>query len=370
VAEIHTHGGPSAAGRVLARCLACGARLAQPGEFTKRAFMNGRLDLAQAEAVCDMVSARTGAALAAAAHQLTGDLSKELAAIRERLMGVLASLEAAMNFPDEDTERGQALRLSGDVAFAVASVEKLLGSARAGKVLREGVRLVICGKPNVGKSSLLNALLRQDRAIVTDVAGTTRDTLEETADIGGLPVNCIDTAGILTPRDPVEAEAVRRSHASIRAADLVLLVLDRSRPLENIDFDLMADLEGKDVVVVWNKADLPEAEGILPSVFESAEVSARDRRGMKELEALIVRRITGGAGAGNEILVTNMRHAEALRRAAASLGEVRDILHGNGPAEVAADGIKAAVHELDAVTGRDADADLVEQIFARFCIGK
>ncbi len=370
VAEVHTHGGPSAARFVLDLCLSFGARLAGPGEFTRRAFVNGRLDLAQAEAVCDMVSARTDAALRAATHQLTGDLSRELAVIRAQLMDVFTALEAVLNFPEDDTDHGQARGSAKTVSAALAGIEKLLFTARAGKVLRDGVRLVICGRPNVGKSSLLNALLRQDRAIVTDIAGTTRDTLEETANIGGVPVSCVDTAGILSPRDRVEEEAVRRSRASMQSADVVLLVLDRSRPLEDMDRALLRELEGRVFIVVWNKADLPAAASPGPGTSPGVEVSALDRRGIPELESRVLRQVTGGAALGSEVMLTNLRHVQALTQAADMLCQVRDVLAAEGAAEVASEGIKTAVNCLDAVTGRDVDADLVEQIFSRFCIGK
>ncbi|MEI6438299.1 MAG: tRNA uridine-5-carboxymethylaminomethyl(34) synthesis GTPase MnmE [Candidatus Omnitrophota bacterium] len=375
VAEIHTHGGAIAARVALELCLKNGARLAEPGEFTRRAFLNGRIDLTQAEAVQDMVTARTESALRAASHQLGGELSAELNAIRDRLMTVYAGLEAFLNFPDDDTDQGQFAGAADNIVAIQKRLDRLLATADGGMVLRQGIRMVICGKPNAGKSSLLNALLKHQRAIVTDMAGTTRDTLEESANIKGIPVNLVDTAGILEPRNKIEEEAVRRSHASIAAADMVILVLDRSRPLEAADLDLLSRTSSARAVIVLNKCDLPTGGvnniAALASGRPVVEVSALSRAGLDQLEELLASlAVKGGVPDANGLLVTNVRHVEALGLAAQALRQSLEALRNKAPLEIVSEGIKAAVNRLDAITGRNIDTDAIDRIFAGFCIGK
>ncbi|MBF0570093.1 MAG: tRNA uridine-5-carboxymethylaminomethyl(34) synthesis GTPase MnmE, partial [Candidatus Omnitrophica bacterium] len=361
---------------VLERCLANGARLAEPGEFTRRAFLNGRIDLAQAEAVLDMVSARTELMLKAANHQLKGDLSREIYSLREMLTTAYAGIEALLNFPEDDADRGQLSLACGEIRQACKRIEILLQTARSGVLLREGVRMVICGKPNVGKSSLLNALLKNERAIVTDVAGTTRDTLEESFNLKGLPVNLVDTAGILEPRDKVEAQAVRRSHEAIASADIAIVVLDRSAALEATDRELLSRELPAGSVIVLNKSDLPAALNVpdvlaLAPGLKTVAVSALKRDGMAQLETVLMENVLrGGSLDTNGVVLTNVRHVEALRQAAQALNAALEALDNNAPGEIVSDGIKSAVNRLDAVTGRDIDLDALDRIFSMFCIGK
>jgi tRNA modification GTPase len=376
MAEISCHGGTVAVKAVLELCLKNGARLAEPGEFTKRAFLLGRIDLAQAEAVLDVVSATSESFLRASTHQLNGELSTELANIRGQLMAGYTAIEAFLNFPEEDTDRGQNVQAGREVSGALGAIEKLLSTAQAGKVLREGVRAVICGKPNIGKSALLNALLRTSRAIVTDVAGTTRDVIEETAVIDGIPVNLSDTAGILDPRDKVEQEAVRRSRLSIQGADIVLLVLDQSRPLEEADHKLMASLGAGNVIVVVNKVDLPAVfslsavEKLVPGK-KVLQVSALTRSGIDALEKEISRLALHDVKIDTHaVVISNLRHVEALTRAREALSRAAASISENSPFELASQDIKSAVNALDSITGRNVDDDLIEQIFSQFCIGK
>jgi tRNA modification GTPase len=366
VVEISCHGGPAAVRAVLELCLTNGARLAQPGEFTKRAFLNGRIDLAQAEGVLDVINARTEAALRASERQLKGDLSVALEGLRQELLVILADIEAVINFPEDDTQGGQNEKLAQHINAVRTRLGELLATAKGGRILKEGIKVVICGKPNVGKSSLLNALLRAPRAIVTDVAGTTRDVLEEMANIDGIPVNLVDTAGILVPRDKVEEEAVRRSQASIESADIVLLVLDASRPLEKTDLELLNMIKNRHLLVVLNKSDLPSKisdECSHPTV----RVSAITRLGLDELKSVMVRMALDGEGFdGRGLVINDMRHAESLRRADEALVRVsKDV-----SLEFSAENIKAAVNELDAITGRQVDDDVIDAIFSKFCIGK
>ena len=370
VAEISCHGGPAAVRAVLELCLEQGARLAHPGEFTKRAFLNGRIDLAQAEAVLDVISAKTDAALRASERQLKGELSTELDALRAVLLQVLAGIEAVLNFPEDDTDAGQGEELRLDIVAARLRLAGLLSTAKSGRILKEGIKVVICGKPNVGKSSLLNALLRAPRAIVTDVAGTTRDVLEEMANIDGIPVNLVDTAGILAPRDKIEQEAVRRSRASVESADIVLLVLDQSAPLDDEDLALMAEIKNPHVIFVWNKADLAPA-GNKAEVRSSVRVSAMTRQGLGELKAMMVGIALDGQGFdGRSLVINDMRHVEALRRAESALARAEATAADNKSFEFSAEDIKIAVNELDAITGRNVDDDVIEKIFSKFCIGK
>jgi tRNA modification GTPase len=376
VVEISCHGGQTAVRAILELCLQRGARLAHPGEFTKRAFLNGRIDLTQAEAVLDVIHARTEVALQASERQLKGELNAAIEGLREKIMTVFTRTEAVLNFPDDTTGSSPIASLKGDLVGIVEKLGTLLGTSRAGRILKDGLRVVICGKPNVGKSSLLNALLRFPRAIVTDVAGTTRDVIEEGANILGVPVNLIDTAGILEPRDKIEKEAVRRSQESIETADVVLLVLDHARPLEAVDFEMLLQLRRRPLIVVVNKTDLPcGLDGkMLSEVTEGntvLRVSAQTREGFSALEEAVVTLALGGrALVGEELLLNNIRHIEALTRALHILeGSLRDLESGT-PLVMISEEIKSAVNELDAVTGRNIDADLLEQIFSRFCIGK
>ncbi|MFH0755032.1 MAG: tRNA uridine-5-carboxymethylaminomethyl(34) synthesis GTPase MnmE [Candidatus Omnitrophota bacterium] len=376
VVEISCHGGSAAVRAVLESCLAHGARLAQPGEFTKRAFLNGRIDLAQAEAVLDVINARTQAALRVSERQLKGDFSAELEDLRARLLVVLADIEAVLNFPEDDTQAQQDDKLSRHLLEVRARLALFLATAQSGRVLKEGIKVVICGKPNVGKSSLLNALLRVPRAIVTDVAGTTRDVLEELANIDGVPVNLVDTAGILLPRDKVEEEAVRRSRASVESADIVLLVLDQSQPLQEMDCALLAQMKNPHTIVILNKSDLLEnwdtqslniidQKTLCVPVF--VKVSALTRQGLDVLKNEMLKMALGTAGCETGGLVINeMRHVQALQRADEALGRVS----GEVSLEFAAEDIKMAINELDAITGRYVDDDVIDHIFSNFCIGK
>ncbi|MBF0619356.1 MAG: tRNA uridine-5-carboxymethylaminomethyl(34) synthesis GTPase MnmE [Candidatus Omnitrophica bacterium] len=376
VVEVHCHGGSTVSKSVLTCCLENGARLALPGEFTKRAFLNGRMDLAQAEAVLDVISARNEAFLRAGRAQLDGILSQELNAAREALMAVYTQIEALINFPEDDTQDRQEEPLAMSLAREAARLEGLLDTAAVGRVMKEGARIVICGRPNVGKSSLLNALLKAPRAIVTDVAGTTRDVLEEQIMLGGIPVNLMDTAGILEPRDKVEAEAVRRTRASLKSADIVLFVLDGSVPLSSEDRMIFDGIRNPHICVVVNKSDMSPAfqddalqgwnggRGFL-------RVSADTGENIPGLEARIRAIVLDGRDIDpHGAVLTNLRHVEALRRALAALQRSGESVVQQYSLEFMVEDIKLAVNELDAITGRNIDADLLEQIFSKFCIGK
>jgi len=376
VVEISCHGGNASVKAILSLALDGGARLAEPGEFTKRAFLNGRIDLAQAEAVLDIITAKTDAFLRVSTHQLKGELSTELASIREALMNIYTEIEAIVNFPEDDIDAAGRRQIAERIEVQRERIEELLASSRNGQVLREGIRVVLCGKPNVGKSSLLNALLKQPRAIVTAIAGTTRDILEETASIKGIPFQLVDTAGILEPRDLVEEEAVKRSHLSIESADVVLLVLDLSRPLSDEDLVLMEKVKECNTIVILNKCDLPAHldESRAASVLKDkrmVKVSAVEKTALEDLESAIVDQVWQEGESGTHgLLITNIRHANALGGAQTSLAGAIEIVDQGISLEFASEEIKIAVNHLDAITGRNVDADLLDRIFSQFCIGK
>ena len=380
VVEISCHGGITPLRAILTRATQLGARLAEPGEFTKRAYLNGRIDLAQAEAVLDIIQAKTDAFLQVSTHQLKGDLSTELESVREALMDIYVQIEAIVNFPEDDVspqgEDQQTSALCGGVGVCEERIARLLESGEHGRILKEGIKIVICGRPNVGKSSLLNALLRTPRAIVSAIAGTTRDTIEETAQIKGIPFQLIDTAGILEPRDLIEQEAVRRSHLYIKGADLVLVVFDASEALTPEDERLMPVVDGMNVLAVLNKTDLACKinEGRVKARYGASKtlnVSALKRTGIDQLETMIAENIWHEKRIDTHgIMVSNLRHIHALEACREALARARELLRDKLSMEFVSEEVKIAVNFLDNITGRNIDEDLLENIFSQFCIGK
>ena len=372
VVELSVHGGVITLQNVLHLVLKHGARLAEPGEFTKRAYLFGRIDLPQAEAVLDIIQAKTKDFLRVSQYQLKGDLSQELDAIREEMMSLYTHIEALINFPEDDIDADDRARITMRLSAVHARIGRLLVSSQHGRILKEGIRIVLCGKPNVGKSLLLNVLLKQDRAIVTDIAGTTRDALEETAQIKGIPLHLVDTAGILEPRDLIEEEAIKRSHLFIDSADLVLLIMDASRPLEDADRLLINKLQGRNLLVVLNKTDLPQVidDAQLPEA-KTVRISALVKTAIEDLEQAIVDLVYQGVeGQAGAIIVSNARHIQALETARGLLEEAVPLVKGNASWEFVSQNIKDAVNQCDALTGRNIDSDLIDKIFAEFCIGK
>jgi tRNA modification GTPase len=368
--EISCHGGILPAKLVLDTLLANGARLAEPGEFTRRAFLNGRIDLAQAEAVADLIHSRTELALAAANEQLAGKLSQRINRLRDDLMHTLAHVEAHIDFPDEDIEpdtKAQLLRrLEGGIAF----MDELLRTANEGQILRRGIRAAIVGRPNVGKSSLLNQLLGRDRAIVSPIAGTTRDTIEETANLRGLPVVFIDTAGLREARDEIEREGIRRSRESLASAEFILHVLDASEPLTKADENYFAEFAGKKRIFVRNKTDLP-VKLELPRDSRSVDVSCVSGQGMEALKDAIKELVWSGEIKAEMLQVMiNSRHQDALNRARASTQMTLDALRGDATLELAAMDLRIAVNAVGEIVGKTATEDLLDSIFSQFCIGK
>ncbi len=370
VVEVSCHGGILPARSVLEVLLANGARLAQPGEFTRRAFLNGRLDLAQAEAVVDLIHSQTELALRAAGEQLAGKLSARINELRDRLLETLAHIEAHIDFPDEDIAPDTRAQLLQRFEQSLAFMDQLLGTAREGQVLRRGVRAAIVGRPNAGKSSLLNQLLGRDRAIVSPQPGTTRDTIEETANIRGLPVVFVDTAGLREARDEIEAEGVRRSRQSIEHADLILQVLDGSAPLTAADEAFLTEFAGKRRILIRNKSDLPLL-GELPPGSSSVDVSCVTGQGIEPLKDAIKELIWSGEIRADMLeVMINSRHQEALQRGRDGVARALDAMNADATLELVAADLRLAVNAIGEIVGKTSTEDLLDMVFSQFCIGK
>ncbi len=370
--EIGCHGGVVVTRRVLAAVLAAGARMAGPGEFTRRAFLNGRIDLTQAEAVADLIHARSELAARAATAQLAGHLSRRIEGMRDDLMLVLVHVEAHLDFPDEDIapETGEALYRRMGVARE--GLLGLLRTAGEGRVLRQGLRVAIVGCPNSGKSSLLNRLLGHERAIVTPIAGTTRDTIEESADIRGWPVVFVDTAGLREGVDEVEREGIRRSRQAAERAEVLLHVMDRARPWQAGDATLLEEFTGRRRVLVWNKSDLPGCwEEITGSAECGVQVSCVTGSGMETLKDRIAALAGAGVLTGDAAEVAiGVRHQEALRRAEEALARAMAAMVEGIPLDLVAIEIRMAVEAVGEVVGRTTTEDMLDRIFSTFCLGK
>ena len=379
VVEISGHGGIVALRRILGLCLRQGARLAEAGEFTARAFLNGRLDLAQAEAVLDVVRAKTEASLQAAVGQLAGHLSDEVRSVRTKLVEALAYLEASLDFAEDEIPEQE---IGPGLEEAKGILSHLLADADRGILYRQGIRVAIVGRPNVGKSSLLNRLLRTSRAIVTDIPGTTRDTLEETLNLQGVPVVLVDTAGITDKTDGlIEQLGVERSQAALAQADLALLVVDASQPLTDADRTIAALVQEKPAVVVLNKIDLLEMTPKVTDLLQNTHgtildapcvpLSALTSEGLEVLEEAMVEMVFSGQVMGTDApMVTSQRHKEALGRALDHVQAAHTAYQAGQLADLVAIDLAAAVHALGEITGQTATDDLIETIFSNFCIGK
>lgn len=374
VVEIQCHGGYLLVRTVLELVLRHGARAAEPGEFTRRAFLNGRIDLLQAEAVMEVIRGKTEAALALAQHQREGLLSRRIEEVKQGIVTSLAFIEAYLDFPEDDIVLPDCRAIESAVRQSLARVEDLLDGFSQGKVIREGVAVLIAGKPNVGKSSLLNTLLREKRAIVTSVPGTTRDIIEEVVNIKGLPVTLLDTAGIRDTEDEIEQEGMRLTLEKIPLANLILFVVDGSRPFDNEDNLILRAVMGHTFIVVRNKSDLP-AIAELPEELDGAltvSISAGAGTGIEELrEAIFSLFIRGGAMDGREFTaLSQVRHRDALDRSKRHLQAFLQAFSEETALEFVALDLREALAALGEVTGETTPDDILEQIFSRFCIGK
>lgn len=379
VVEISCHGGRMAARTVLEALVQQGARLAGPGEFTRRAFLNGRIDLAQAEAVVDVVRARTSRALTVAMRQLSGGLSRQVQEIRGRFLDLVARMEATLDFPEEEIPQVSREVVRGEIEQTSSWLRRLLEGSRIGTALREGVSVAIVGKPNVGKSTLFNALLGADRAIVSPDPGTTRDVLEGWTEIEGIPVRLIDGAGIRSGTDGIEREGIRRARAVIDEASALLVMVDASSALTSEDEDVIVACRGKQVVVVLNKCDLPQAISRTdmrghPSCGGRAilEVSSLTGAGLGELKSVAGGLLADGwrSCVDEEVLMCNMRHIEAVRGAVQALERARGALDDGYPEDLIVADLVEGLHRLGEVIGEDISDDILDRIFSEFCIGK
>lgn len=376
VLEINCHGGYLVLRRVLEVVLGQGVRLAEPGEFTKRAFLNGRIDLSQAEAVIDVIRAKTAKSLKIANQQLKGDLSREIEGLRERVVGSLASVEALIDFPDEKIDVDEDV-IRGDLEEAQRKMGELIASYEEGKIYRDGVSVGIVGKTNVGKSSLLNVLLRENRAIVTSIPGTTRDVIEEAVNIQEIPIRLVDTAGIRRASNAIEREGVRLAKGKVAEADIVILVIDGSRSLDKYDWEIIDEVREKNTVIAVNKMDLPiktsleQVQALLPNT-RAVEISALRNWGIDALKESIYCRLTGdgvGREAG-EVVVANARHKRALEESLESLRRAKEGIEGGIPIELVALELRSCLDHLGEIRGETTTEEVLERIFSQFCIGK
>ena len=378
VVEISCHGGSAILKSALTAVLNLGARLAEPGEFTQRAFLNGKIDLAQAEAVNDLIRARTDGARKVALRQLSGALSEKVREINRRILGIIAAIEAAIDFPD-DVEEPASEWIESEIWFARNSIGELIFSFGRGRIYREGLRVVIAGKVNVGKSSLLNALLRHARAIVTPIPGTTRDVIEESLEISGIPIVAIDTAGLRATNDPVEKIGVELTEKSLETADIILLVIDASQGVSDEDNELLSRIKDKLLIAVLNKVDLIEQSAALKlensvrELLENARIvqtCASSEKGIERLEDEITALASSSEISSESVLVTNARHQQSLTSAFQSLEQALVTIKNCEPIDLLSIDLLAARNSLGLITGETASEDLIDRIFSEFCIGK
>lgn len=371
VVEIHCHGGTQVLRRVLKLVLDNGAQLAQPGEFTKRAFLNGRIDLAQSEAVIDIINAKTEAASKAALKLLGGHFSALVKEMAGAILNMLAHIEASIDYPEHELEAMNLDMIATQSANICKKISHMLANAQNGQLLREGIQTVIIGRPNVGKSSLLNALLQEDRAIVTPIAGTTRDILQETVQIDGVPLTIIDTAGIRKTQDAIEKIGVEKSMACLSNADLVLLVLDKTQGLTPQDEELLKLTHDKKAIVLLNKNDLAPAAKLAIDAPFVLEVSATKKDGLNDLGALIKKLFLSGDIAPNDApAMLTIRHIQALAAAENSLQTSLAAIQNGLPEDIVSVDLQEAYRHLGEITGEFANEDIIDKIFSQFCLGK
>lgn len=374
VVEINCHGGYIPSKRILELVLKNGARLAEPGEFTKRAFLNGRLDISQAEAVIDIIRSKTDLSNKYALMQLNGSVKEKITKIKNDLVALIAHIFALMDFPEEDVELLNDGELIDGINNSIREIDEILKTSEKGRIVREGLNTAIIGKPNVGKSSLLNALLNENRAIVTDVPGTTRDIIEEHLSIKGIPINLIDTAGIRQTDEIVEKIGVERSREAIDKADLIIFVFDNSRPIEKEDYEILKLIENKKVVYILNKIDLPSAID-MDEVYELSggryvRLSSVTKEGLETLENTVYTMVLSDGLSHDEFLLTNMRHKDALIKAKDSLMSCLNTIKSGLTEDFVSIDLNSAIDHLGLITGETANEDLINEIFERFCVGK
>lgn len=374
VVEVNCHGGVVSTGRVLEEIIKAGARIAEPGEFTKRAFLNGRIDLSQAEAVMDIIRAKTDLSMKSAVMQSSGALSKEIGKLREYMLNTLALIEYSVDFTEDDEEPDETIpiKVGEQLTVAIKDMNKLLEGANEGRIIRDGLKLAIIGKPNVGKSSLLNCLLKEKRAIVTDIPGTTRDIIEEFISLDGIPVKITDTAGIRETEDEVEKIGVERSREKIDEADLIVLMLDSSHPLEIEDREIIDKVKNKKYVVLMNKNDLEKkiSDKDIKDLKNVIYISAKTGFGIDELKEKVKELFFNGEVDSESMIISNNRHKQALYRALENCQEALDRVKSNEYLDLISIYVTSALKALGEITGSELEEDLINKIFSEFCVGK
>ena len=376
VAEINCHGSIVSLRKTLALVLREGARMAEPGEFTKRAFLNGRMDLSQAEAVIDVIRAKADASYDAALSQMEGDLSRKVSEIRKKILDTLVDITVNIDYPDEDIEELTYEKLQGNLEDAGKDVEALLATAGSGRMIKEGIRVAIIGKPNVGKSSLMNGLLRESRAIVTEIPGTTRDTIEEAVSIRSIPVYLIDTAGIRDTEDVVEKIGIERTRKALESADFIIFVTDASSPLDEEDREIIEELKDRKSLVLLNKQDLGNAvtardiQDISPN-SDVVETCLLTGEGIEQIEDRIEALVYGGKLAQKDsVMVNNVRHEELLRKAGQSLQDAEEITRAREALDIIEIDIRQSYDDLGEIIGETVSDEVLDEVFSRFCLGK
>lgn len=374
--EINSHGGNIVLKKILELCLKNGAELAEPGEFTKRAFLNGRIDLLQAESVIDIINAKSDKELKAGVKQLEGFLSNEIAKIKQEILDVMVNIEVAIDYPEYDVDDVTNKQISDMLDSVENKLKRLESSFDNGKIIKEGIKTAIVGKPNAGKSSLLNAILKEDRAIVTEIEGTTRDTIEELVAINGIPLKLVDTAGIRKAKDEVEKIGISKSREIAKEADLIIAIFDSSKDLTDEDIEILNLIKGKKVIILLNKIDLnskiDENDSRLLDVSRDIiKVSALNNLGIDKLYEKITDMFNlDQINLDNEVLITNLRQKNLITKAIEHIQETKNTMSNNMPLDIVAISIKEILEDLGSITGDEVSEDIIDEIFSKFCLGK
>ena len=370
--EINTHGGMTVEKKILELCISEGAEIAAPGEFTKRAFLNGRIDLSQAEAIADLINAKSDKEAKEAANQLEGSLSKKIGEIEQDLLNSIINIEVVIDYPEYDIDEVQGVDSKKELLAIKEKLEKLKESFNRGKILKDGIKTVILGKPNAGKSSLLNAILNEERAIVSNIEGTTRDTIEEYININGISLKLIDTAGIREANNEIEKIGVQKSTALANSADLILAVFDSSKELDEEDKEILRIIKDKNAIILLNKSDLKESKiEISDTKAPIINISAKTKEGLEELYSKIEEMFEiNNFSNDNDILITNERHKNQIEKAIKNVNEAIESINNNIPVDISTIYIKEALENLGEITGKNVTEDIINEIFKKFCLGK
>lgn len=374
--EINSHGGGVVVNRILELCLQNGAMLAEPGEFTKRAFLNGRIDLSQAESVIDIINAKTEKEVEASMQQLQGELSEKIHDIKKNILDIMVDVEVSIDYPEYDVEEVTNEKAIEELKIIKNKLDLLEKSFKEGKIIKDGIKVAIVGRPNAGKSSLLNAILKEDRAIVSQIEGTTRDTIEEYIILEGIPIKIIDTAGIRSAKDEIEVIGIEKSKKIAKEADLIIAIFDSTKELSKEDESILNLIKEKEAIIVLNKIDLEQKIYKNTSVIRDMnkdviETSIINKKGLEQIYNTISKMFKlEKIKLDNSLLITNIRHQKAIRNARDSIQKAINSLHNNMPIDIAAINMKETLEELGKVTGESVTEDIIKEIFSKFCLGK